>query len=130
MIQQDCVRLDKWLWAARFYKTRGLAKKAIEGGKVHYNGARSKASKCVAIGATLTITQGWSEKILRLLKIEQQRRAAPFACMLYEETESSIKKRLLQIEQHKLNRNIHGAPKNRPNKKERRQIVKFKNIND
>ena len=124
------VRFDKWLWAARFFKTRALAKQAIEGGKVHYNGARTKVSKTVEIGATLTIRQGWDEKTVVIKALSDQRRGADIASQLYEETQESISKRTLNADQRKLQRASMAAPEHRPNKKQRRQIVRFKNVND
>ena len=124
------VRLDKWLWAARFYKTRSIAKQAIEGGKVHYNGARSKVSKEVEIGATLTIRQGHDEKEVKVLLLSDQRRGAPEAQTLYQETEDSIKKREASASQRKAFRGLDLTPPERPNKKQRRQIHRFKNINE
>jgi len=124
------IRFDKWLWAARFFKTRALAKQAIEGGKVHYNDARAKVSKTVEIGATLIIRQGWDEKTVVIKALSDQRRGADIASQLYEETEESITKRDLNAEQRKLQRAAQAAPEHRPNKKQRRQIVRFKNVND
>ena len=120
----DRVRLDKWLWAARFFKTRSLAKQAIEGGKVHYNGARSKVSREVELGARLTIRQGWDEKEVEVIALSDQRRGAPEAQLLYRETTASQEKRELYAEQR---RNLGGSPANRerPTKKQRRQIHRF-----
>ena len=87
------VRLDKWLWAARFFKTRALAKKALEGGKVHYDGHRSKCSKIVEVGGLLKIRQGWDERIVQILGLSEKRGGAPQAALLYAETEASIEKR-------------------------------------
>lgn len=126
----SAVRFDKWLWAARFFKTRALAKQAIEGGKVHYNGARAKVSKAIEVGATLTIRQGWDEKTVVVKALSDQRRGATEAALLYDETEESIAKRSLNAEQRKLQRAAMASPEHRPNKKQRRQIVRFKNIND
>ena len=124
------VRFDKWLWAARFFKTRALAKQAIEGGKVHYNGARSKPSRAVELEAELIIRQGWDEKTVIVKALSSQRRGADVASLLYEETPDSISKRTLNAEQRKLQRATLAAPEHRPNKKQRRQIVRFKNVND
>ena len=89
----EAVRLDKWLWAARIYKTRALAREMIEGGKVHYNGQRSKPGKVVEQGATLTLRQGNDERTLLVKGITEQRRPASEAVALYEETAESIEKR-------------------------------------
>ncbi|OOV88823.1 ribosome-associated heat shock protein Hsp15 [Oceanospirillum linum] len=122
------VRLDKWLWAARFFKTRALAKKAIEGGKVHYNGDRCKSSKMAEIGAMLTLPQGWDEKRIEIIALSDQRRGAPEAALLYKETAASIKKREEEAEKRKLMKNTTGAPDQRPNKKDRRMIHRFKRV--
>lgn len=124
------VRFDKWLWAARFFKTRALAKQAIDGGKVHYNGARSKPSRAVELEAILIIRQGWDEKTVIVKSLSDQRRGADAAALLYEETPDSMTKRTANAEQRKLQRAALAAPEHRPNKKQRRQIVRFKNIND
>ena len=87
------VRLDKWLWAARFYKTRAIAREMVQGGKVHYNGQRSKASKIVEIGAVIKLAQGVDEKTITVLNILEKRQSAPIAQTLYQETDASIAKR-------------------------------------
>jgi ribosome-associated heat shock protein Hsp15 len=86
------VRLDKWLWAARFYKTRAIAKQAIEGGKVQCEGARSKPSKEITLGTVITLRQGFDEKVVVVAGLSEQRRSAPEAQALYEETKESIRK--------------------------------------
>ena len=124
---QTGVRIDKWLWAARFFKTRSLAKKAIEGGKVHYNGQRIKTSKLVELNAELTIRAGWSEKTIIVKSVSDQRRNATLAAELFNETEASIKLReqcSIEREVAKLTTPDHVA---KPNKKQRRQIHRFKN---
>ncbi|WP_339672942.1 ribosome-associated heat shock protein Hsp15 [Dasania marina] len=119
------IRLDKWLWAARFYKTRSIAKQAIEGGKVHYNGQRAKVSKEVEVAAMITLRQGLDEKEVEVLALSNQRRGAPEAQALYQETEQSINKREASASQRKA---FHGTglPSVRPTKKQRRQIHRFK----
>ena len=87
------IRLDKWLWAARFFKTRSLAKAAIEGGKVHLGGQRVKVSREIMVGDLLQIRQGWDEKVVTVKALSDQRRGAPEAQTLYEETAQSLKKR-------------------------------------
>lgn len=120
------IRLDKWLWAARFYKTRAIAKAAIEGGKVHYDGQRCKVSKTVDLNAELTIRQGFDEKVIIIKALSDQRRGAPEAQALYEETAASIKARMDETERRRIMKQAMAAPDHRPNKKERRQIHKFK----
>lgn len=120
------IRLDKWLWAARFYKTRSIAKAMIEGGKVHYNGQRAKVSKAVEIGAMLKLHQGNEEKEVEVLALSDQRRGAPEAQLLYQETEKSVKQREAIAFARKANALSMPHPDRRPNKKERRELVKFK----
>ncbi|MBD2857694.1 RNA-binding S4 domain-containing protein [Spongiibacter sp. KMU-158] len=121
------VRLDKWLWAARFYKTRSIAKQAIEGGKVQYNGQRCKVSKEVEVGAMLNVRTERETREVEVLALSDQRRGAPEAQLLYRETEDSIKER----ERLKAERKALGPASNilygeRPNKKQRRQIHRFR----
>ena len=120
------VRLDKWLWAARFYKTRSIAKAMIEGGKVHYNGQRAKVSKNVEVGAMIKLRQGNEEKEVEVLALSDQRRGAPEAQLLYQETEKSVKQREVIAFARKANALSMPHPDRRPNKKERRELVKFK----
>lgn len=126
----DKIRLDKWLWAARFFKTRNLAKEAIEGGKVHYNGARTKPSKEPQVGDQLTIRQGWDERTVLIKALSDQRRGAPEAQLLYEETEESIKKRETQAAERKSAHATHLSPDKRPTKKQRRDIRQFRDKMD
>ncbi|AUU99921.1 ribosome-associated heat shock protein Hsp15 [Phytobacter ursingii] len=120
------VRLDKWLWAARFYKTRALAREMIEGGKVHYNGQRSKPSKIVELNATLTLRQGNDERTVIIKAITEQRRPAAEAVAMYEETAESIAKREKMALARKMNALTMPHPDRRPDKKERRDLMKFK----
>ena len=122
--EDNVIRLDKWLWAARFYKTRSIAKEMIDGGKVHYNGQRSKPNKTVEVGAIIKLRQGNDEKEIKVTALSAQRRGAPEAQLLYQETEQSVEKR----EKLKLARKINAMPHpdRRPNKKERRDLLKFK----
>ncbi len=126
LLVMEKVRLDKWLWAARFFKTRSLAKQAIEGGKVQLAGQRVKVSKEIAAGDQLRIRQGWDEKDVVVLALSDQRRGAPEAALLYEETADSLRRR----EEHAAARKAAGGmldhPLSRPTKKQRRQIHRFK----
>jgi Ribosome-associated heat shock protein implicated in the recycling of the 50S subunit (S4 paralog) len=124
--EKSGVRLDKWLWAARFYKTRSIAKAMIEGGKVHYNGQRAKTSKEVEVGATIKLRQGNDEKEIIVTALSDQRRGAPEAQLLYQETEKSVKQREAIALVRKANALSMPHPDRRPNKKERRELVKFK----
>lgn len=120
------IRLDKWLWAARFYKTRSIARDMIQGGKVHYNGQRGKASKIVEIGALLSIRQGDVIKQVRVEILSDQRRGAPIAETLYKETEESIKKREQYQTLRKLSLQNAPHPVRKPNKKQRRELIQAK----
>lgn len=122
---ENDVRLDKWLWAARFYKTRSIAKAMIEGGKVHYNGQRAKVSKSVEVGAMIKLRQGNEEKEVVVLALSDQRRGAPEAQLLYRETAQSVENR----ESRKVASLSMPYSDHRPNKKERRDLAKFKQIN-
>ena len=127
--EKEAVRLDKWLWAARFYKTRTLAKEMIDGGKVHYNGQRSKPNKIVEVGATLKVRQGSDEKEIVVLALATQRRGAPEAQLLYRETEQSLANREKLAMARKMNALSMPHPDRRPDKKERRDLLKFKHQN-
>lgn len=119
------VRIDKWLWAARFFKTRNLAKQAIEGGKIHCDGHRVKASKEITAGIYLTIRQDLDEKTVLVTGLSEQRRGAPEAALLYQETEESITQREERAAQRKAGMGSYIISDHRPNKKERRQIHRF-----
>lgn len=123
----DKVRIDKWLWAARFFKTRSLAKQAVEGGKVHCDGQRVKPSKDIPVGITLKIRQGFDDKTVLVRALSDKRRGAPEAQQLYEETAESIALREERAAQRKAG-GLAGQliSDHRPNKKERRQIHRFR----
>ena len=120
------VRLDKWLWAARFYKTRSLARQMIDGGKVDYNGVKAKPSRTVEVGAIVRVLQGNVRKEVEILKISDVRGPATVAATLYKETEESIKNREKQLEQIKMNALLAPHPDEKPNKKERRALLNIK----
>jgi ribosome-associated heat shock protein Hsp15 len=124
--QPGKVRLDKWLWAARFFKTRSLAKAAIEGGKVHLDGQRVKVSKEITAGDILQIRQGWDEKVVLVKQLSDQRRGAPEAQLLYEESAASLAKREAQALARKAAGGMLAHPAHRPTKKQRRQIHALK----
>ena len=123
------IRLDKWLWAARFFKTRALARSMIENGKVKYNKQKCKPSRTVEVGAMLTITQGFDDKEIEVLKLSDQRRSAPEAQLLYSETESSLTKRVEQAELRKIQHSLNPHPDTKPDKKQRRQLIQVKQKN-
>ncbi|HAY0634735.1 TPA: ribosome-associated heat shock protein Hsp15 [Serratia marcescens] len=124
--RNDAIRLDKWLWAARFYKTRALAREMIDGGKVHYNGQRGKPSKIVELNAELKLRQGNEERTVIVLALTSQRRGANEAQQMYQETEASIANREKMALARKMNALTMPHPDRRPDKKERRDLMKFK----
>lgn len=123
----DKVRIDKWLWAARFFKTRGLAKAAIENGRVLVDDnklQKTKPSRMLERGLTLKIRQGFDEKTIVVTELSDQRRGATEAQLLYRETQQSIEAREKIVAERKaLNSSIPRTI--RPNKKQRRQIHRF-----
>lgn len=125
---ENKVRIDKWLWAARFFRTRSLAKKAIEGGKVHMDGSRVKTSKEIGVGDSITIRQGsatvMSEKTVVVQALSIQRGNANQAQSLYEETVESKSRRAYYAEQRQL-ANL-ARPDSKPNKKQRRELYRLK----
>lgn len=126
-MENEAIRLDKWLWAARFFKTRRLAAAAISGGKVHLNGQRTKPGKDVKMGSKLIIHKDQYSWEITITGINQQRRPAKEAVLLYSETEASYVKRQQQITQLREERTLFDQSReHRPNKKERRQIHRFK----
>ncbi|MEW8015205.1 MAG: S4 domain-containing protein [Candidatus Sedimenticola endophacoides] len=124
--QPTGLRLDKWLWAARFFKTRQLAVEAINGGKVHLNGQRAKPGREVRPGTRLRIHKGSLEWEITVEKIPKQRRPASEAITFYSESEQSRDRREAIMAEEKL---LHAAaprtPESRPNKKQRRMIHRF-----
>ena len=123
------VRLDKWLWAARFYKTRSLARDMIDGGKVHYNGQRTKPGKPVEAGAIIRLRQGHDEREVVVLTLSDKRGKAEVAQQLYRETPDSIEQRERNAQARKLNSQFAPSPERRPDKKERRTLLKIKQGN-
>ncbi|MGY0218381.1 ribosome-associated heat shock protein Hsp15 [Endozoicomonadaceae bacterium StTr2] len=123
------VRLDKWLWAARFFKTRAIAKNAIEGGKVHLNGVRAKPSKEPRVDDIITMRQGWDEKTVVIKALSGNRRGAPEAQLLYEETPESLRKREDAAANRKALKGAVPYTEGRPDKKQRRDLIHFKEVN-
>lgn len=128
MPSSGSMRLDKWLWAARFFKTRKLATEAIIGGKVHLNNQRTKPGKEISLGAQITINKDQYSWDITVTGINNQRRPAKEAALLYEETEASRLRRQQLIIQQKEERSPseHRERPHKPNKKERRLIHRFK----
>ena len=119
------VRVDKWLWAARFFKTRAIAKQAIETGKVTIDGNRVKPSREMSVGMTLCIRQSWDEKTVVVQALSGQRKGAPEAALLYEETQQSLEKRDEQVENRRLQA-LLLQPTAKPDKKDRRKRSELK----
>lgn len=124
--ENSAFRLDKWLWAARFYKTRAIAKQMIDGGKVFYNGQRTKSGKSVTIGDVIKLRQGYEEKEITIIALADRRRDASFAQTLYCETNESIETRAKNTLARKQGILLSPASENKPDKKQRRQIRQFK----
>ena len=120
------VRIDKWLWAARFYKTRSLARAMVEGGKVDYNGAKAKPSRSVEVGATIRLLQGFSRKEVVVKALSDVRGPAAVAATLYEETPESIARREEEARRNNLAAQMNPRPESKPNKKERRELENLK----
>lgn len=119
-------RLDKWLWAARFYKTRAIAKQMIDGGKVFYNGQRTKSGKSVVVNDRITVRQGYEEKHVIVTALADRRHDATFAQTLYKETSESIKTREDNSLARKQGILLSPASDSKPDKKQRRQIRHLK----
>ena len=121
----ESFRIDKWLWAARFFKTRTLAADAISGGKVKLNGERVKAAKTIRIGDELSIHVGPYEYVVHVLGLSGQRGPAQAAVLLYQETARSLAEREALAARLSLERVYDAQDKGRPTKKARRQIIRF-----
>lgn len=122
---EEKVRIDKWLWAARFYKTRALASEAVNGGKVHLDGQRIKASRAVKINDVYEILRGFERYTVVVKALSDRRGSAAIAQTLYQETEQSLQRREKEAEQRKLARMQRPLMDHRPSKKERRKIRDF-----
>ena len=120
------VRLDKWLWAARFFKTRSAAQQAIEGGKVRLNGERTKPAKELKPGDQLVITIVVYEWTIRVVRLSDKRGSATVARTLYEESEESRARRALEIEKRRRFNEPASALKGRPTKRDRRVLDEWK----
>ncbi|MFW2368192.1 MAG: RNA-binding S4 domain-containing protein [Desulforhopalus sp.] len=121
----EAIRLDKWLWAARFFKTRSIAARAVNGGKVHLNGNRVKASRNVAVDDKMVITIGTTEFHITVLALSKFRRPAKEARLLYSESEESIKARQEYREIRSMVHAGYSAPGKKPGKRDRRKIKAF-----
>jgi ribosome-associated heat shock protein Hsp15 len=119
------VRIDKWLWAARFFRTRGMARDAIKGGKVQLEGVRVKPGRTLTEGDRLTIRRGDDEYRITVLDLGDRRLSAPLAQQKYVEDPDSQAKREAAAESRKLEREARASRQRRPDKRQRRQIVRF-----
>lgn len=119
------VRIDRWLWAARFFKTRALAQAAIRGGHVHLNGVRVKPSRELKVGDSLSIARGVERFDIEVLGLSEKRGPAKVAAELYEEDPASIARREAEREERRLQRQIVTGPERRPDKRARRKIIRF-----
>lgn len=121
----DAVRIDKWLWAARFFKTRGLAREAIQGGKVRIDGHRVKPGRTLAEGDRLTIRRGEEEYEITVTDLGDRRLSAPLARQKYLEDPDSVARREAAAARRELERQAHTERQRRPDKRQRRQIIRF-----
>jgi ribosome-associated heat shock protein Hsp15 len=120
------IRLDKWLWASRFFKTRAIAVESINGGRVHLNGGRVKPARMIRVDDELKITRGTDRYHVFVKGLNDKRRPAKEAVLLYEETEESIQEREAAHELNRLQSANIKQPTHKPNKRERRVMDKFK----
>ena len=119
------LRIDKWLWAARFFKTRSIAKTAIEGGKVHIDGQRVKVSREIGVGDIVMVKQGWDEKEIEVMALSDRRGPASEAQQLYAETERSLARRAKEAEARKA-AGAMARPAQRPGKQERKALERLR----
>jgi ribosome-associated heat shock protein Hsp15 len=119
------MRIDKWLWAARFFKTRSLAQAAVTGGKVKVGGERVKPAKELAVGDGLTIRIGELEWSITVQALSDKRGPAQKARLLYEEDEASRARRIAQVADRRAQASVWGERKGRPTKRERRQLERW-----
>lgn len=122
----DQMRIDRWLWAARFYKTRSQAKIAVAGGKVRVNGAKAKPSREVRICDSLSITRGNDQIDIVVVALANQRGPAPVAQALYSETPESVERRAVHKAQRRMERAGLRMPKTKPSKRDRRHLMRMK----
>jgi len=127
-IEIESLRLDKWLWAARLFKTRGLAAQAVRGGKVQVEGQHSKPGRHIAPGTLLYIRRGTFEIEIRVNSITPRRGPAPQAALLYEETPRSIEARAARAERNRARAGAEARPRGigRPTKRDRRELARLK----
>lgn len=124
-MSEPSVRADQWLWAARFFKTRSLAKQAIDGGKIEVNGARCKPAKALHAGDRVAISRGSERLEVLVLSLADKRGSATVAATLYAETPESLARREREREAQRLSRLAYQPPEGRPSKRDRRDIAAF-----
>lgn len=128
-VAAGAIRLDKWLWAARLFKTRALAKQAVESGKVQSAGQKLKPGRDISIGMTISVRQGWDERDLIVTALSEQRRGASEAALLYQETAQSIARREAASEQRRLHA-VLQQPVAKPDKNDRRLRQQMKHLSE
>ena len=124
-VQVDKVRLDRWLWAARFFKTRAQAKTAVEAGHVQLNGNRAKSAKDIGPGDELDIRRGWTTRTVIVTATANQRGNATVAATLFEETPDSIERREAEVARRRMERAGLKIPDTKPNKRDRRALQRL-----
>jgi ribosome-associated heat shock protein Hsp15 len=122
----NSVRIDKWLWAARFFKTRSLASKACELGRVLLAGQPAKAAREIHVGAKLLVTNDGGEFQIEVLGLSDERGPAPVAQALYRESEESIERRKQAVAQRRAMNEWERLPTTRPDKRDRKKIISFR----
>ena len=120
------VRIDKWLWAARFFRTRAKAKIAIDGGKVECDGVRAKPAREISVGSMLRIRQGYDVLTVEVLALSERRGSAQDAATLYRETEESREAREREAERRRARRSYVDLPDGRPERRDRRTLERIK----
>ena len=126
----DKVRLDRWLWAARFFKTRAQAKTAVEAGHVQLNGNRAKSAKDIGPGDELDIRRGWTTRTVIVTATANQRGNATVAATLFEETPDSIERREAEVARRRMERAGLKIPDTKPNKRDRRALQRLQKRGD
>jgi ribosome-associated heat shock protein Hsp15 len=130
MAEGDRMRLDRWLWAARFFRTRAMAKTAIDGGKVTVNGVRAKPAKEIGIGDQVEVRRGWTPEVVQVTALARERRSAALAAGLFAETDASIARREREAARRKMERAGLKVPQLKPDKHGRRALARLKQQGD
>ena len=130
MDEQPSVRVDRWLWAARFFRTRSLAKSAVAGGKVHVDDQRVKPAKELRIGQTVRIHKDSVVFTVVVKKLSEQRGSAAIAQTLYEETSNSVEQRQAAVSERRMTRAGLHIPAQRPNKRDRRARNQLRDLDE